>query len=69
MTLEMLAALGSWGVLNKVPLAKTFTEDELKEMLDWEVSNNKRWNMIERLHQTYTTMRAKRERIELKGMI
>ncbi len=69
MTLEMLATLGSWGVLNKVPLAKTFTEDELKEMLDWEVSNNKRWNMIERLHQTYTMTRAKRERIELKGMI
>ena len=69
MTLEMLATLSSWAVLNKVPLAKTFTEDELKEMLDWEVSNNKRWNMIERMHQTYTTMRAKRERIELKGMI
>ena len=53
----------NWRELNRVINDKT--EDELKNMLVHEYDTFKRVTVLERLHQTFTTKRAKREREEL----
>lgn len=44
---------------------KTFDEEKVLEMLEYERKNGKRVVILERLHQRYTILRASRERIEL----
>ena len=53
----------NWRELNKN--LRSFTEDQVKALLDEEVAGAKRVTMIERLHQRYSALRASRERIEL----
>ena len=53
----------NWRELNRVINDKT--EDELKNMLVHEFETYRRVTVLERLHQTFTTKRAKREREEL----
>ena len=43
----------------------TYTEAEVKALLDYECANDKRISTIERLHQRYNVLRVSRERIEL----
>lgn len=53
----------NWRELNRVINDKT--EDELRNMIAQEYDTFKRVTVLERLHQTFTTKRAKREREEL----
>jgi len=53
----------NWRELNRVINDKT--EDELRDMIAQEYDTFKRVTVLERLHQTFTTKRAKREREEL----
>ena len=45
------------------------TEDEVGELLEQELEGEKRWSIVQRLHQRYTILRAARERDELKQEI
>jgi hypothetical protein len=53
----------NWRELNRVINDKT--EDELRHMIMQEFDTYRRVTVLERLHQTFTTKRAKREREEL----
>jgi len=53
----------TWRKLNEE--LKTFDEQKVLEMLNYERANARRVVVLERLHQRYTTLRASRERIEL----
>jgi hypothetical protein len=55
--------LRSWHTLNE--MIGELREDQLKELLQWEVSNKKRPDIVERLHQRYSTLVRDREREEL----
>lgn len=59
----MKEALVSWFKLNKA--LPELREDQVKSLLDYEVSNGKRKDVILRLHQRFTTLRMNRERAEL----
>lgn len=63
MTPAALAALKNWNSLtNKLSL---FNEEEVKEMLNYEIKNAARVSILERLHQRYSTLRTNRERRDL----
>ena len=53
----------SWRSLNEQLHSKT--EEEVLVMLEEERIGQKRYSVLERLHQRYTTLRMNRERIEL----
>lgn len=53
----------TWRQLNSE--LKTFDEEKVLDMLNYERKHDKRVVVLERLHQRYTTLRASRERIEL----
>jgi hypothetical protein len=55
--------LNNWRTLNLGLREKT--EPEVKEMLDWELSHQRRLMVLERLHQRFTALRATRERLEI----
>jgi hypothetical protein len=55
--------LASWKTLNEG--MKDLREDQLKAMLDYEIDNAKRQDVLARLHQRYNALRGKRERYEL----
>jgi hypothetical protein len=57
----------NWSTLNVV--LRDCTEDEVKRMLDEEVTVHHRSVFIKRLHQRYNTLRATRERKELMAAI
>jgi alpha-glucuronidase len=64
MTNDMQQALRNWAKLNK--MLNSFTEAEVKEMLDDELSHEvQRRDFVIRLHQRYSALRAAREREEL----
>lgn len=63
----LMLMLNNWRDLNEG--MSELREDQIKEMLDYEMVNEQRKTVIERLHQRYTTLRAKRERAELIGAI
>ena len=44
-----------------------FNEEQLKEMMDYEMAHRPRWSIIERLHQRFCILRAQRERQELQA--
>lgn len=59
----MYEALGSWRMLlQKITL---LSEDEAKELLEYEAAHKKRVAVLKRLHQRYSALRVSRERIEL----
>jgi hypothetical protein len=53
----------TWRQLNSE--LKTFDEEKVLDMLNYERKNDRRVVVLERLHQRYTMLRASRERIEL----
>jgi len=59
----MIKALGNWRDFND--LLATIPEDDLKEMLVYEVKHENRKSFVERLHQRFNTVRTMREREEL----
>jgi len=59
----MVRALANWRDFND--LLVTIPEDDLKEMLVYEVNNENRKSFVERLHQRFNTVRTMREREEL----
>lgn len=67
MNKSLMLMLNNWRDLNEG--MSELREDQIKEMLDYEMVNEQRKTVIERLHQRYTTLRAKRERAELIGAI
>ena len=61
----ILQMLDSWATLNK-DVGK-LREDQIKSLINYEVSTKRRPVMIDRLHQRFAKLRSKRERLELKA--
>ena len=59
----MTKALANWRDFND--LLATIPEDDLREMLVYEVKHENRKSFVERLHQRFNTVRTMREREEL----
>ncbi len=57
----------SWRSLTDI--LHTLNEDEVGNLLGQELEGEKRWSIVQRLHQRYTILRAARERAELKKQI
>ena len=55
--------LKSWAVLNQV--IGSLREDQIKELIFWELEHKKRPDIVERLHQRFSKLVAAREREEL----
>ena len=53
----------NWNQLNA--FLRTFSEEELKEMIDSELKGARRLSVVKRLHQRYCIVRATRERAEM----
>ena len=53
----------NWNQLNA--LLRTFSEEELKEMIDSELKGARRLSVVKRLHQRSCIVRATRERAEM----
>lgn len=60
---QMKSALVSWGVLGS--MLQSFSEDEIKKLIQLEVSGAGRKHMLKRLHARYWKLRSKRELTEL----
>ena len=60
---HMELMLNDWKLLN-ADLGK-MREDQMRALLNYEVSTRKRASYIERIHQRFTKARMKRERAEL----
>ena len=52
----------SWRSLTDI--LHTLNEDEVGNLLGQELEGEKRWSIVQRLHQRYTILRAARERAE-----
>ena len=57
----------SWRSLTDI--LHTLNEEEVGSLLEQELEGEKRWSIVQRLHQRYTILRAARERAELKKQI
>jgi hypothetical protein len=57
------SVLKSWKTLNE--FIDELREDQLKELIWWEVENKRRVDIVVRLHQRYAKLAAAREREEL----
>ena len=55
--------LRSWASLNEV--IGELREDQLKDLIHWELENKKRPDIVERLHQRFAKLASAREREEL----
>ena len=55
----LVVALKNWRNLNNV--LGTFSESQVLELLNFEMTEQKRKQFLKRLHQRYTTLRAIRE--------
>ena len=53
----------SWRSLTDI--LSSLSEEEVLELLKSEKKNEKRWSILQRLHQRYNTLRVARERVEL----
>jgi len=53
----------SWRSLTDI--LSTLDEEEVSRLLEQELEGEKRWSIVQRLHQRYTILRAAREREEL----
>ena len=56
----------SWRALNNQ--LSMMSEEEVWEMLKSEKRNERRFSVLQRLHQRYNTLRVARERIEILSM-
>lgn len=61
----VIQMLDSWATLNK-DVGK-LREDQIKNLINYEVSTKRRAVMIDRLHQRFAKLRNQRERLELKA--
>ena len=52
-----------WRTLTNI--LSSLNEEQVLELLKSEKKNEKRWSILQRLHQRYNTLRVARERIEL----
>ena len=59
--------LKSWKSLNEV--LSGLREDQVKDLMEWELHHKGREDLVERLHQRYTKLRTTRERIELNNKL
>jgi hypothetical protein len=57
----------SWRSLTDI--LSTLDEEEVGSLLEQELEGEKRWSIIQRLHQRYTVLRAARERNELRKQV
>ena len=57
--------LKTWRSLNHS--MHLLNEAQLKELLDMELAGKRRYEVLKRLHQRYSTERTNRERIEILG--
>ena len=53
----------SWRTLTTI--LSNLGEEEVLELLKSEKKNEKRWSILQRLHQRYNTLRVAREHVEL----
>jgi len=53
----------SWRTLTNI--LSSLNEEQVLELLKSEKKNEKRWSILQRLHQRYNTLRVARERVEL----
>lgn len=60
---QMMKALKNWRVFNE--MLNDIPENQVLEMLEYELLNENRKTFVERLHQRYSTLRAMRERATL----
>lgn len=60
---QMTKALKNWRVFNE--MLNDIPENQVLEMLEYELLNENRKTFVERLHQRYSTLRAMRERATL----
>lgn len=63
---NQIKALGHWRSLNAV--LPELTEQEVKELLDFELLHKRRSDFIVRLHGRYNTLRMARERAEFAAV-
>lgn len=57
--------LKDWGFMNSQ--LSTLREDQLKQLINMEISGKRRETWIERLHQRYSKLVTVRQRAELLG--
>jgi hypothetical protein len=57
----------SWRSLTNI--LSTLDEEEVSRLLEQELEGEKRWSIVQRLHQRYTILRAAREREELREQV
>jgi len=57
----------SWRSLTDI--LSTLDEEEVGNLLEQELEGEKRWTIVQRLHQRYTILRAAREREKLRKQI
>lgn len=57
----------SWRALTNI--LSTLDEEEVSRLLEQELEGEKRWSIVQRLHQRYTILRAAREREELREQV
>ena len=60
---DMNKALDSWRTLNK--MIGNLDENQLRSLINFEVSTYKRQDILTRLHQRFNKLRAARERVEI----
>ncbi len=59
----MMTMMDDFGTM--VSCLKELREDQLRALINYELSTRRRASFLERLHMRYTKLRAKREREEL----
>lgn len=67
MTMLAETVLRSWKTLNEV--LNDLREDQLKELIFWELEHGKREDIVVRLHQRFNKLAVARERAELLAQI
>ena len=67
MTMLAETVLRSWKTLNEV--LNDLREDQLKELIFWELDHGKREDIVVRLHQRFNKLAVARERAELLAQI
>lgn len=63
----LIPMLASWKVLNQG--LRNLREDQVKDLLDYEMMTTKRKDILVRLHQRYWKLRGQRELSELTKVI
>lgn len=64
---ELDTVLASWQSVNKE--LRNLTEQDVKNAMNRELVGNRRKDVVKRLHQRYTKLRAQREIVELMEVL